>query len=131
MHEEVRFISEDDLCLDLINSEHFDYRGRAGSHDNLEKPEWVAAFVHRWQLPVTSPPDALALALLHALRALLRQMLEVVAAQQPISGTHIEELNAFLALAPLMYQARRTASEVRLQTVMLHAGWAAAVTYIA
>lgn len=131
MDEDVHLISEDELCLDLINSEHFDYRGRAGSRDNLENPEWMAAFAHRWQLPVTSAPDALALTLLQTLRALLRRMLESVSAQQPITGAYIEELNAFLRLTPLMYEVQREAEGVRLQTVMLHTGWTAAVTLIA
>src|SRR5215470_19902943 len=77
-HEQVQLISEGELCLDLINSEHFDYRGRRGVQDNLTNPEWVAAFAHHWHLPVTPPPDALALAALRALRALLRQMFEAV-----------------------------------------------------
>jgi hypothetical protein len=65
-HEQVQLISEGELCLDLINSEHFDYKGRRGVQDNLRNPEWVAAFAHHWHLPVTPPPDALALAALRA-----------------------------------------------------------------
>src|SRR5258708_7947203 len=57
--EQVQMISEGELCLDLINSEHFDYRGRRGSQDNLANPEWVAAFAQHWDLPVTAPPDGL------------------------------------------------------------------------
>ena len=76
-HEQIPLISEGELCLDLINSEHFDCRGRRGVQDHLTNPAWVAAFAHHWHLPVTSPPDALALAALRALRALLRQMFEI------------------------------------------------------
>src|SRR5713226_24343 len=73
-HEHVQLISEGELCLDLINSEHFDCRGRRGSQDNLTNPEWVTAFAQHWHLTITPPLDALALAALRALRALLRQM---------------------------------------------------------
>lgn len=125
------FISEDELCLDLINSEHFDYRGQAGSQDHLEQSDWVMKFAHHWHLPVTSPPDTLGLTMLHALRALLGRQLETVATEQSITDAQIEELNTFLALAPLSYQVKREDGTVRLQTVMLQTGWTAAVTHIA
>src|SRR5947208_13318827 len=90
--EQVPLISEGELCLDLINSEHFDYRGRRGVQDNLANPEWVTAFAHHWHLPVTSPPDALALAALRTLRALLRQMFEAAASAQSPTDAHLREL---------------------------------------
>src|SRR5438105_2850231 len=107
MHEQVQLISEGELCLDLINSEHFDCRGRRGMQDNLMNPEWVAAFVQYWHLPVTPPPDALALAALRALRTLLRQMLEAAATGQPVTDAQLLELNAFLALTPVIRQVQR------------------------
>src|SRR5260370_34896517 len=81
--EQIQMISEGELCLDLINSEHFDYRGRRGSQDNLANPEWVAAFAQHWHLPVTSPPDALPLAALRASRARLRSSAEADAVGKP------------------------------------------------
>src|SRR5438105_6926480 len=93
-HEQVHLISEGELCLDLINSEHFDYRGRRGVQDNLANPEWVTAFAHHWHLPVTSPPDALALAALRTLRALLRQMFEAAATGQSATDDQLEELRS-------------------------------------
>jgi predicted RNA-binding Zn ribbon-like protein len=128
--EQVPLISEGELCLDLINSEHFDYRGRRGVQDHLRNPEWVAAFAHHWHLPVTPPPDALALAALRALRALLRQMFEAAATGQPVTDAQLEELNAFLALAPVMPQVQRSGPRVRLQTIMFHEGWVAVASQI-
>src|SRR5258708_13536944 len=101
-HEQVQLISEGALCLDLINSEHFDCRGRRGVQDHLTNPEWVAAFAHHWHLPVTSAPDALAMAALRALRALLRQMLEPAATGQPVTDAQPEQLNPFRALPPVL-----------------------------
>src|SRR6266702_6371819 len=94
-HEQVQLTSEGELCLDLINSEHFDCRGRRGVQDHLTNPEWVAAFVQHWHLPVTAPPDALAMAALRALRTLLRQMFEAAATGQPGTDAQLVELNAF------------------------------------
>src|SRR5215469_18783689 len=119
-HEQVQLISEGELCLDLINSEHFDYRGRKGLQDNLTNSEWVAAFAQHWHLPVTSPFDALALAALRALRALMRQMFEAAASGQEVSDVQLAELNALLALTPVMLQVQRSGSSVGLQTIMLH-----------
>ena len=124
-------ISEGELCLDLINSEHFDCRGRKGVEDNLTDPAWVVVFAQHWHLPVTSAPDALAMAALRALRTLLRQMFEAIAAGQPVTDAQIEELNTFLALAPVMRQVQRSGSRVRLQTIVLHEGWTSVVSQIA
>ena len=130
-HEQVTLISEGELCLDLINSEHFDCRGRRDVQDNLTNPEWVSAFAQHWHLPVTPPPDALSMAALRALRVLLRQMFEGTVAAQPVTDAQIEELNAFLALTPVMRQARRSGSGVRLQSIMFHEGWTAVASQIA
>ena len=130
-HEQVWLISEGEICLDLINSEHFDIRGRKGVQDNLTNPEWVSAFIQYWHLPVTLSPDALAIAALRALRVLLRQMLEATAAGQPITDAQIEELNTFLALAPVMRRVERSGTGVRLQTIVLHEGWTSVVSQIA
>jgi predicted RNA-binding Zn ribbon-like protein len=129
--EQVSLISEGEICLDLINSEHFDFRGRKGVQDNLSNPKWVAAFAEYWHLPVMPSPDALAMAALRALRTLLRQMFDATAAGQAMTDAHIEELNAFLALTPVIRQAQRGGTGIRLQTVTLHDGWTAVVSQIA
>ena len=130
-HEQVSLISEDELCLDLINSEHFDFRGRKGVQDNLTNPEWATAFAEHWHLPVTPPPDALAMAALHALRTLLRQLFDAIAAGQAVTDAQLEELNVFLALTPVMRRVQRSSTGVRLQTIVLHEGWTAVVSQIA
>jgi predicted RNA-binding Zn ribbon-like protein len=127
----IHLISEGELCLDLINSEHFDYRGRKKPQDNLEQPEWVKAFSEHWHLPVASPPDAFALAALRVLRMLLRQMFEAVAADQQITEAQVEELNVFLAITPMTRQIRRTENGMRLEAVPLQTGWNAVLTQVA
>src|SRR5579884_3711661 len=57
----IHLVSEGALCLDLINSEHFDCRGREEPQDTLNDPEWVLEFSQHWHLPVTTPPDILRL----------------------------------------------------------------------
>ena len=125
------FLTEGNLGLDLINSEHFDYRGRRLPQDLLEDRAWLSAWVQHWQLPVTPPPDTLALVALRALRALLRRMVVDLAAQQPIPDEQWEELNAFLALMPVYQQVLRVPGGVRLVNRPLQTGWMAVVSQVA
>lgn len=127
----IELMSEGELCLDLINSVHFDYRGRAEPQDYLEQPEWVQTFSQRWHLPITSPPCDFELTALQALRMLLRQMVEANVAGQSITDAQIEELNSFLALTPLLQQVQRTDSGPRLQVVPFQANWNSVLTQIA
>ncbi|HZR42429.1 MAG TPA: CGNR zinc finger domain-containing protein [Ktedonobacteraceae bacterium] len=127
--EHTHLISEGELCLDLINSIHFDYRGKKAPQDHLEHPAWVQEFSQHWHLPVTAPPDTFALVSLRTLRALLRHMVET--ADQPPSDTQITELNSFLALTPMLQQVQRTDTGMRLQIVPLQTGWTAVLTQIA
>ena len=125
------FLTEGHLALDLINSEHFDYRGRRLPQDLLENRAWLAAWVQHWQLPLALPPDALACTALRALRSLLRRMLMDVAAQQPISEAHLEELNTFLAMTAVRQQVQRVPDGLRLVSLPLQAGWMGVVTQAA
>ena len=99
--------------------------------DHLTNPAWVTAFAEHWHLPVKSPPDALELAALRALRALLRQMFEAAVTGQPVTDAQLEELNAFLALTLALRQVQRSGSGVRLQTILLHEGWTTVASQIA
>jgi predicted RNA-binding Zn ribbon-like protein len=125
------FISEGDLSLDLMNSEHFDYRGRQLPQDLLENFAWLAAWTRQWQLPIDPPLDMLSLTALRALRALLRRMLVDLATQQPISDKHVEELNDFLALSPMQQQVRRVPDGIHLVSLPLQGGWMGVVTQVA
>jgi predicted RNA-binding Zn ribbon-like protein len=125
------FLSEGHLSLDLINSEHFDYRGRRLPQDLLEHPAWLAAWSQCWDLSMTPPPDALALAALRALRALLRHMMEGIAAKHPLTDMQLEELNAFLALTPVQQQVQRVPGGLVLVSLPLQGSWMGVVTQVA
>jgi predicted RNA-binding Zn ribbon-like protein len=125
------FLSEGHLALDLLNSEHFDYRGRRPVQDLLNLPAWVTAWTKHWQLPVTDAPGAQASALLRALRALLRAMLESMQTQQPITDVQLEQLNDFLALTPMRQQVERVTGGVLLVSHPLEAGWPGVVAQVA
>lgn len=88
----------DVVCLDFLNSEFRDFRGR-WSEDRLLKPEWLDQFLTRWNLQVGSLPDAATLQSLIELRALLLHIVESLAHGQP-SEEDIAALNAILQAAP-------------------------------
>lgn len=129
--EAAHFLTEDHLALDLLNSEHFDYRGRRPPQDQLENPAWLTAWSQHWHLPVDAPPDASALVALRALRTLLRGMVEGLAATSAITDAQLEELNSFLALSAVQQQAQRAPDGLRLVSVPLQAGWIGVVTRVA
>ncbi len=125
------FLTEGNLALDLINSEHFDYRGRRLPKDLLERQEWLTAWTQHWQLAVVPPQDVIALTALRALRVLLRNMLVDLATKQAISDAHLDDLNTFLALAPVQQQVQRVPGGIRLISLPLQAGWMGVVTQVA
>jgi predicted RNA-binding Zn ribbon-like protein len=129
--EHAHFISEGVLCLDVMNSEHFDFRGRRAPQDHLQVEAWRKALIQEWKLPVAGPPDALAQAALQTLRMLMRQMVETMAAGQPVTEAQLDELNAFLALTPATQQLRRGGSGLTLEITPLHEGWTWVVTQVA
>jgi predicted RNA-binding Zn ribbon-like protein len=84
----------DVLCLDFINSEFRDFRGR-WVRDDLQQPAWLEQFLGKWGLQTGSLPDAEVLVRLVALRTLLRRMVESLAAGQ-IASADMTELNSLL-----------------------------------
>ena len=84
----------DAVCIDFINSEFRDFRGR-WVRDDLQQPGWLEQFLARWGLQVASPPDATTLPALLGLRSLLRHMVEALANGQ-FSDIDLSTLNAVL-----------------------------------
>lgn len=91
------------LCLDFVNSEFRDFRGR-WSRDDLQNPEWLARFLKRWHLCAVAPPDAATLAQLSALRELLTSIISALIQHESIEETHLATLNARLRQTSFHYQ---------------------------
>jgi predicted RNA-binding Zn ribbon-like protein len=67
----------DTICLDFINSEFRDFRGR-WVRDDLQQPGWLEQFLVKRGLQVDRPPDGVTLTALVELRTLLRSMIEAL-----------------------------------------------------
>jgi predicted RNA-binding Zn ribbon-like protein len=125
------FLTEGNLALDLINSEHFDYRGRRLPKDLLDDSAWLNAWTQHWRLPELPTQDVIAITALRALRVLLRNMFVDLATTQSISDAQLEDLNTFLALTPVQQQVQRVPGGIRLISLPLQAGWMGVATQVA
>ena len=111
----------DMMCIDFINSEFRDFRGR-WVRDDLQQPGWLEQFLVKWGLQVDRPPDGAVLTTLLELRALLRSMIEALVEGQ-IADHDLAMLNAFLLKMPLNRRLVQGAEGYRLEMVPLKQDW--------
>ncbi|OLB55910.1 MAG: hypothetical protein AUG45_06880 [Ktedonobacter sp. 13_1_20CM_3_54_15] len=111
----------DTICLDFINSEFRDFRGR-WVRDDLQQPGWLEQFLVKWGLQVDRPPDAAMLTTLVALRTLLRSMIESLVEGQ-IADYDQASLNAVLLKMPLSRRLAKDTGGYRLEMVPLKKDW--------
>jgi predicted RNA-binding Zn ribbon-like protein len=85
------------LCLDFLNSEWYDGRGRL--EDRLQLESWRKGFLRRWELTRGASlrdPKRTEMRSLRRLRAALREIISRIAAGEHPSNQSIEYLNALL-----------------------------------
>ncbi len=107
----------DTICLDFINSEFRDFRGR-WVRDDLQQPGWLEQFLVKWGLQVDRSPDGATLTTLVALRTLLRSMIEALVEGQ-IADHDQAALNAFLLKMPLSRRLIKDTEGYRLELEMV------------
>lgn len=86
------------LCLEFLNSEWGDFRGRF-RRDQLQQPAWVRDFLGRWRLDIPEPLSPAALQALVDLRTALRQICEVLPTGEPPAAA-LHTLNTILLSTP-------------------------------
>src|SRR5450759_918474 len=111
----------DTICLDFINSEFRDFRGR-WVRDDLQQPGWLEQFLVKWGLQIDRPPESATLTTLVALRALLRSMIEAMVEEQ-ITDHDRTALNAVLLKMPLSRRLVKDTAGYRLEMVPLKQDW--------
>ncbi|TMD69784.1 MAG: hypothetical protein E6I91_01240 [Chloroflexi bacterium] len=111
----------DAICLDFINSEFRDFRGR-WVRDDLQQPGWLEQFLVKWGLRVDQPPDAETLTTLIALRTLLNSMIEALVEGQ-IADHDQAALNAVLLKMPLSRRLMKDREGYKLEMVPLKKDW--------
>ena len=111
----------DALCIQFINSEFRDFRGR-WVRDELLQPGWLDQFLITWGLQVNIPPDAAALAALTTLRDLLKRMIASLADGR-IADDDLAMLNAILLKIPLHRSLVKDSGEYRLELATAKKDW--------
>src|SRR5260221_14730841 len=84
----------DRLCLDFLNSELGDFRGR-WREDRLLQPAWLEEFLERWNLRMADPVSPAIVDALVELRILMRRIVGTLPAGNP-SSVDLNALNAIL-----------------------------------
>jgi len=111
----------DSICLDFINSEFRDFRGR-WVRDDLQQPGWLEHFLVKWGLQVDRSPNAATITTLVALRTLLRTMIEALVEGQ-IADHDQAALNVVLFKMPLNRRLMKDTEGYRLEMVPLKRDW--------
>ena len=111
----------DSICLDFINSEFRDFRGR-WVRDDLQQPGWLEHFLVKWGLQVDRSPNAATITTLVALRTLLRSMIEALVEGQ-IADHDQAALNVVLLKMPLNRRLMKDTEGYRLEMVPLKRDW--------
>ncbi len=111
----------DSICLDFINSEFHDFRGR-WVRDDLQQPGWLEHFLVKWGLQVDRSPNAATITTLVALRTLLRTMIEALVEGQ-IADHDQAALNVVLLKMPLNRRLIKDTEGYRLEMVPLKRDW--------
>jgi predicted RNA-binding Zn ribbon-like protein len=109
------------ICLDFINSEFRDFRGR-WVRDDLQQPGWLEQFLVKWGLQIDQPPDAATLTTLIALRSLLRSLTEALV-EELIADHDLAALNAILLKMPLNRRLVKDQERYWLDMVPLKKDW--------
>lgn len=110
------------LCLEFVNSEFRDFRGR-WVRDDLRQPAWLARFLEKWHLRVELPVDEARLTELVALRSLLIRVVEALNTAQGISTQDISMLNALLSQSTFHYQIERVDQALHLTSLPVKQDW--------
>jgi predicted RNA-binding Zn ribbon-like protein len=109
------------LCVDFINSEFRDFRGR-WARDDLQQSGWMEQLLTKWGIQVEQPLDTTMLTTLVSLRTLLRSMIEKLP-----TGKITEEdqamLNAIMFKMPLCRYLDNDIHGYNLKMVPLKKDW--------
>ncbi len=111
----------DAICLDFINSEFRDFRGR-WVRDDLQQPGWLEQFLVKWGLQIDQPPDGAILTTLVELRTLLRSMTEAMVEGQ-VADHDQTALNAVMLKMPLSRCLVKDTHGYQLELMPLKKDW--------
>lgn len=112
------------LWTDFLNSEYHNWRVPGQTEERLEKPQWLAYFLQKWQLCAPVPPQPQEMVSLLELRRLLQRMAQHVSAGEGCSASDIQQLNLVLSHVPLVRRlSGGNDSGMHLDLISISEGW--------
>ena len=111
----------DAICIDFINSEFRDFRGR-WVRDDLQQPDWLEQFLVKWGLQIDQPPEPTTLTTLVSLRTLLRSIIEALVEGQIVDDDQAA-LNAVMLKMPLSRRLVKDTKGYQLELAPLKKNW--------
>jgi len=113
-------------CLDFVNSEWTDWRGKKTPTDRLGTPEWSTGFLTRWGMTSAglAAPGAKRIEELRALRRIMRSVLQ--SGRRP-TRSELAWLDARLARSPQRWVIGVSGSQLSPGIVPARPGWPAVI----
>lgn len=108
-------------CLDFLNSEFRDFRGR-WQRDDLLNPAWLQAFLARWDLEIAESSETAPLGELILLRATMTRIVEAIPMGNP-APEDLNALNIVLRQTPSTMQLSWDGQEFRLDALPMKKDW--------
>jgi predicted RNA-binding Zn ribbon-like protein len=93
---------DDEIWLDLLNSDWHDYRGTGNHEDRLDNPTWVKKFLERWGIDLAGISGEKVTASLRSLRAVILRIAKQAAPGKTIEPRLLNQLNPVFARSPLV-----------------------------
>ena len=108
-------------CLDFLNSEFRDFRGR-WQRDDLLNPGWFETFLARWGLQIDLPPETAPLKEFEVLRTTMTRIVEAIPTGNPAQDD-LNELNTIMQRVPSTMQISWDGLEFHLEALPLKKDW--------
>ncbi len=105
----------DEIWLDLLNSDWHDYLGRSRAADRLDDPQWVRAFLVRWNLPDRIVSAKATRAALGELRSMLRRFVDRAVAEESLTEEDLKALNTVLGAEPVVRRVEPSGGAYRMR----------------
>jgi predicted RNA-binding Zn ribbon-like protein len=111
------------ICLDLVNTMWFDYRGTGKSEDRLDNPEWMKRYIVEWEIEDLLSPTSGIIDELKELRSLLRLIIEKInKGEEPIQYD-IDHINNFMAKSSRCHRLSKGTTGYTMNYVSTQKNW--------
>ncbi len=119
------------ICLDVINTMWYDYRGTGKSEDRLENDKWLKLFINDWEVSHLPYPTARNIKSLQQLRQLMRNIFKKTSENREPSSQEIQTINDFMSKTKRKPTLIKKAESYELISKPLEDSWEAFISEVA